>query len=47
LLNILAFQNFAGQGISMKGAAYSVIALVLCVVPILVYLRNVFKEDLE
>jgi multiple sugar transport system permease protein/raffinose/stachyose/melibiose transport system permease protein len=47
LLNILAFQNFAGQGISMKGAAYSVIALVLCVVPILVYLRNVFKEDLQ
>ena len=47
LLNILAFQNFAGQGISMKGAAYSVIALVLCVVPILVYLRNVFKEDLN
>jgi multiple sugar transport system permease protein/raffinose/stachyose/melibiose transport system permease protein len=47
LLNILAFQNFAGQGISMKGAAYSVIALVLCVVPIIVYLRNVFKEDLQ
>jgi multiple sugar transport system permease protein/raffinose/stachyose/melibiose transport system permease protein len=47
LLNILVFQNFAGQGISMKGAAYAVILLVLCVGPILLYLRAVFKEDLK
>ncbi len=47
LLNILVFQNFAGQGISMKGAAYAVILLVLCVGPILLYLRSVFKEDLK
>lgn len=47
LLNILVFQNFAGQGISMKGAAYAVILLVLCIGPILLYLRNVFKEDLK
>lgn len=45
LLNILVFQNFAGQGISMKGAAYAVILLVLCVGPILAYLRTVFVED--
>jgi multiple sugar transport system permease protein/raffinose/stachyose/melibiose transport system permease protein len=47
LLNILVFQNFAGQGISMKGAAYAVILLVLCVGPIIGYLRVTFKEDLK
>jgi len=47
LLNLLVFQNFAGQGISMKGAAYAVILLLLCIVPILTYLRIVFKEDLK
>ncbi|MEN9325154.1 MAG: hypothetical protein RL414_908 [Actinomycetota bacterium] len=47
LLNLLVFQNFAGQGISMKGAAYAVILLVLCIVPIITYLRIVFKEDLK
>jgi multiple sugar transport system permease protein/raffinose/stachyose/melibiose transport system permease protein len=47
LLNLLVFQNFAGQGISMKGAAYAVILLVLCIVPIITYLRVVFKEDLK
>ena len=45
LLNILVYQNFAGQGMSMKGAAYAVILLVLCVGPIIAYLRTVFKED--
>lgn len=45
LLNILVYQNFAGQGISMKGAAYAVILLVLCIGPIIGYLRTVFKED--
>jgi multiple sugar transport system permease protein/raffinose/stachyose/melibiose transport system permease protein len=43
----LVFQNFAGQGLSMKGAAYAVILLVLCIVPIITYLRIVFKEDLK
>ena len=47
LLNLLVFQNFAGQGISMKGAAYAVILLVLCIVPIITYLRISFKEDLR
>jgi multiple sugar transport system permease protein len=47
LLNLLVFQNFAGQGISMKGAAYAVILLVLCIVPIITYLRITFKEDLK
>jgi multiple sugar transport system permease protein/raffinose/stachyose/melibiose transport system permease protein len=47
LLNLLVFQNFAGQGISMKGAAYAVILLVLCIVPIITYLRINFKEDLK
>ena len=47
LLNLLVFQNFAGQGISMKGAAYAVILLVLCIVPIITYLRVNFKEDLK
>ena len=46
LLNILVYQNFAGQGISMKGAALAVILLVLCIGPIIGYLRTVFKEDL-
>ncbi len=45
LLNILVYQNFAGQGISMKGAALAVILLVLCIGPIIGYLRTVFKED--
>ena len=47
LLNLLVFQNFAGQGISMKGAAYAVILLLLCIIPIISYLRIVFKEDLQ
>lgn len=47
LLNLLVFQNFAGQGISMKGAAYAVILLFLCIIPIITYLRVVFKEDLK
>jgi multiple sugar transport system permease protein/raffinose/stachyose/melibiose transport system permease protein len=47
LLNLLVFQNFAGQGISMKGAAYAVILLLLCIIPIITYLRIVFKEDLK
>tara|TARA_B110000503_G_scaffold12501_1_gene16987 strand:- start:20920 stop:21831 length:912 start_codon:yes stop_codon:yes gene_type:complete len=47
LLNLLVFQNFAGQGISMKGAAYAVILLLLCIIPIITYLRVVFKEDLK
>jgi multiple sugar transport system permease protein/raffinose/stachyose/melibiose transport system permease protein len=47
LLNLLVFQNFAGQGISMKGAAYAVILLLLCIVPIITYLRISFKEDLK
>ena len=47
LLNLLVFQNFAGQGISMKGAAYAVILLLLCIIPIISYLRIVFKEDLK
>lgn len=46
LLNILVYQNFAGQGISMKGAALAVILLLLCIGPIIGYLRTVFKEDL-
>jgi multiple sugar transport system permease protein/raffinose/stachyose/melibiose transport system permease protein len=47
LLNLLVFQNFAGQGISMKGAAYAVILLLLCIVPIVTYLRISFQEDLK
>jgi len=47
LLNLLVFQNFAGQGISMKGAAYAVILLLLCIVPIITYLRISFQEDIK
>ena len=47
ILGTLVFQNISGEGQSMKGAAYAVILLVLCIVPIITYLRIVFKEDLK
>lgn len=45
ILGILVYTNLTGQAASMKGAAYAVILLILCLGPIIAYLRTVFKED--
>jgi len=45
ILGVLVFQNIAGEGASMKGAAYAVILFLLSIVPIIAYLRQQFKED--
>jgi hypothetical protein len=42
-----AFENIAGEGASMKGAAYAVILFLLSIVPILAYLQQQFKEDVR
>jgi multiple sugar transport system permease protein/raffinose/stachyose/melibiose transport system permease protein len=47
ILGVLVFQNIAGEGASMKGAAYAVILFVLSIGPILAYLRQQFKEDVK
>ena len=47
LLNLLVFQNFAGQGLSMKGAAYATLLFILSIGPIIAYLRQSFKEDVK
>jgi multiple sugar transport system permease protein/raffinose/stachyose/melibiose transport system permease protein len=43
----LVFQNIAGEGASMKGAAYAVILFVLSIGPIIAYLRATFKSDVQ
>jgi multiple sugar transport system permease protein/raffinose/stachyose/melibiose transport system permease protein len=45
ILGILVFQNLAGEGASMKGAAFAVILFVLSIGPIIAYLRQQFRED--
>jgi multiple sugar transport system permease protein/raffinose/stachyose/melibiose transport system permease protein len=45
ILGVLVFQNIAGEGASMKGAAYAVILFVLSIGPIIAYLVQQFKED--
>lgn len=45
ILGVLVFQNIAGEGASMKGAAYAVILFLLSIVPIIAYLRQQFRED--
>jgi multiple sugar transport system permease protein len=47
ILGVLVFQNIAGEGASMKGAAYAVILFMLSIVPIITYLRAQFKEDVK
>ena len=47
ILGVLVFQNIAGEGASMKGAAYAVILFVLSIGPILAYLRQQFREDVK
>jgi len=47
ILGILVFQNIAGEGASMKGAAYAVILFALSIGPIIAYLRQQFREDVS
>ena len=47
ILGTLIFQNIAGEGASMKGAAYAVILFVLSIGPIIAYLRTTFKSDVQ
>lgn len=47
ILGILVFQNIAGEGASMKGAAYAVILFVLSIGPIIAYLRQQFRRDVS
>jgi len=47
ILGVLVFQNIAGEGASMKGAAYAVILFLLSIGPIIVYLRQRFREDVS
>ena len=47
ILGILVFQNIAGEGASMKGAAYAVILFVLSIGPIIAYLRQQFRQDVS
>jgi multiple sugar transport system permease protein len=45
ILGVLVFNNIAGEGASMKGAAYAVILFLLSIVPIIAYLNQQFQED--
>jgi multiple sugar transport system permease protein/raffinose/stachyose/melibiose transport system permease protein len=47
ILGVLVFNNIAGEGASMKGAAYAVILFLLTIVPIITYLRQQFREDVK
>jgi multiple sugar transport system permease protein len=47
ILGVLVFQNIAGEGASMKGAAYAVILFALSIGPIIAYLVQQFKEDVR
>jgi multiple sugar transport system permease protein/raffinose/stachyose/melibiose transport system permease protein len=47
ILGILVFQNIAGEGASMKGAAFAVILFLLSIGPIITYLRQQFREDVR
>ena len=47
ILGTLVFQNIAGEGASMKGAAYAVILFALSIGPIIAYLRTTFKSDVQ
>ncbi len=47
ILGVLVYENIAGEGASMKGAAYAVILFLLSIVPIITYLNQQFKEDAQ
>jgi multiple sugar transport system permease protein/raffinose/stachyose/melibiose transport system permease protein len=47
ILGVLVFQNIAGEGASMKGAAYAVLLFLLSIGPIIAYLRQQFREDVS
>lgn len=47
ILGVLVFNNLAGEGASMKGAAYAVILFLLSIVPIIAYLNQQFREDVK
>lgn len=47
ILGTLVFSNIAGEGASMKGAAYAVILFLLSIGPIIAYLRTTFKGDVQ
>ncbi|MSO43652.1 MAG: sugar ABC transporter permease [Candidatus Planktophila sp.] len=47
ILGTLVFSNIAGEGASMKGAAYAVILFLLSIGPIIAYLRTTFKSDVQ
>ena len=47
ILGVLVFQNIAGEGASMKGAAYAVLLFLLSIWPIIAYLRQHFREDVS
>ena len=47
ILGMLVFRNIYGQASSMLGAAYAVILFLLSIVPIIYYLRTMFKDQVQ
>jgi multiple sugar transport system permease protein/raffinose/stachyose/melibiose transport system permease protein len=47
ILGMLVFVNIYGQAASMLGAAYAVILFLLSIIPIVFYLRTVFRDDVS
>ena len=45
ILGMLVFVNIYGQAASMLGAAYAVLLFLLSIIPIVFYLRTVFRDD--
>jgi multiple sugar transport system permease protein/raffinose/stachyose/melibiose transport system permease protein len=45
ILGMLVFTNIYGQAASMLGAAFAVILFLLSIIPIVFYLRTVFRDD--
>ena len=45
ILGMLVFTNIYGQAASMLGAAYAVLLFLLSIIPIVFYLRTVFRDD--
>jgi multiple sugar transport system permease protein len=47
ILGMLVFSNIYGQAASMLGAAFAVILFLLSIIPIVFYLRTVFRDDVS
>ena len=47
ILGMLVFRNIYGQAASMLGAAYAVILFLLSIIPIIFYLRQMFKDQVQ